>query len=128
MVIVSISLILTASNFYYISNKTFGWIGLEQKTHIGISSTHALSIMPLTSQPFYLAYFRYVLKERSESLTNAQRSQIVWNILTRAGYDNARKEKVNDQLHCKISHRLHWKNFNHIELQNFNHIELQTSF
>ena len=37
---------------------------------------------------------RYVMKERCENLTNAQRSQIVWNILTRTGYDNTKKEKV----------------------------------
>lgn len=34
------------------------------------------------------------MKERSDNLTNAQRSQIVWNILTRTGYDNTKKEKV----------------------------------
>jgi hypothetical protein len=34
------------------------------------------------------------MKERCEALTNAQRSQIVWNILSRTGYDSTRKEKV----------------------------------
>ena len=37
---------------------------------------------------------RYVIKERYEEFTNSQRSQIVWQILTRARYDNNAKEKV----------------------------------
>ena len=38
--------------------------------------------------------FRYVIKERYQEFTNSQRSQIVWQILTRARYDNNAKEKV----------------------------------
>ena len=35
-----------------------------------------------------------MIKERYHEFTNSQRSQIVWQILTRARYDNNAKEKV----------------------------------
>ena len=38
--------------------------------------------------------YRYILKDREEFFTGAQRSQIVWQILLRTPYDSNRPDKV----------------------------------
>ena len=43
---------------------------------------------------FGLSCLRYILKDREEFFTGAQRSQIVWQILLRTPYDTARPDKV----------------------------------
>ena len=55
------------------------------------------------------------MKERSDNLTNAQRSQIVWNILTRTGYDNTRKEKVKTK--NKINNSMSDLTYNYIIIE-----------
>ena len=44
-----------------------------------------------------LSCLRYILKDREEFFTGAQRSQIVWQILLRTPYDTARPDKVGSE-------------------------------
>lgn len=53
------------------------------------------SLVKIIARNSYLLLInRYVIKDRCNEFTNAQRSQIVWQILIRAGYDPCIAEKV----------------------------------
>ena len=45
----------------------------------------------------FVIFFRYVIKEHSDSLTSIQRSLIVWAILNRTRYEDKSPEKVGIQ-------------------------------
>ena len=60
--------------------------------------------------------FRYVLKDRFTELSHIQRTQIVWQILTRIRYDNSSKEKVSEvsslpKCHSYEKSNIDWNNF-----------------
>ena len=81
-----VSSITTTSLYHQI--QTFLVQGSWAKVMISNLFTYSSSLLLIS------LFYRFILKDREDFFTSAQRSQIVWQILLRTSYDQAQPDKV----------------------------------